>query len=51
MKRFNIQSKLSNLLEAQIKRLKEFQNKTKFRKTVLSYLSTRVSDVDVMNEK
>lgn len=39
------------MLEEQIKRLKEFQTKSKLRKAVLTYLSTRVSDEDVMNEK
>jgi serine/threonine protein kinase len=51
MQKFLSKSKKGNILEAQIKRLREFQNKTKFRKAVLTYLSTRVSDDDVLTEK
>lgn len=39
------------VLDSQIHRLKSFQNKSKFRKTILSYLSTRVNDSDVEKEK
>lgn len=39
------------ILDAQMKRLKEYQNKSKFRKAILSYLSTRVNDDDVKEEK
>lgn len=35
----------------QINRLKEFQNKSRFRKAILSFLSTRVTDDDVQDEK
>ena len=48
---FLTKSKKGVILEGQIKRLKEFQNKKKFRKAVLTYLSTRVTDDDVLNEK
>jgi calcium-dependent protein kinase len=40
-----------NLLDNQINKLKQFQSKSKFRKTILSYLSWRVSDEDVINQK
>lgn len=39
------------VLAGQMKRLKEYQNKSKFRKVILSYLSTRVGDEDVADEK
>lgn len=39
------------VLEAQINRLKEFQNNTSFKKAILSYLSTRVTDEDIKKEK
>lgn len=51
MQKFLSKTKKGNILEAQVKRLREFQNKTKFRKAVLTYLSTRVSDDDVLTEK
>lgn len=51
VKSFADSSENGSLLEVQLKRLKEFQNKTKFRKAVLSYLSSKVTDRDVANEK
>jgi len=39
------------MLETQLKRLKDFQSKSKFRKAILSYLSSRVTDEDVVEEK
>mmetsp|Transcript_14510 Transcript_14510/g.12772 ORF Transcript_14510/g.12772 Transcript_14510/m.12772 type:complete len:227 (+) Transcript_14510:775-1455(+) len=39
------------ILEAQINRLKEFQKNSKFKKAILSYLSTRVTDDDIKKEK
>ena len=39
------------LLDTQIKRLREFQHNSKFKKAILSYLSTRVNDEDIKKEK
>lgn len=51
MQKYLSKTKKGVILEAQVKRLREFQNKTKFRRAVLTYLSTRVSDDDVLTEK
>jgi calcium-dependent protein kinase len=39
------------MLDTQIQRLKDFQSKSRFKKAILSFLSTRVSDEDVIKEK
>ena len=49
--KYAIQQKKGAVLEGQLKRLKEFQKQSRFRKTILAYLSTRVTDEDVVNEK
>ena len=51
VKRYSTMTKKTTVLETQINRLKEFQNKSKFKKAVLSFLSTRVTDEDVRREK
>lgn len=43
--------KTGTMLDSHVNRLKEFQNKSRFRKAILNYLSTRVSDEDVVAEK
>jgi len=39
------------ILDTQIARLREFQHNSKFKKVILSYLSTRVNDDDIKQEK
>lgn len=49
--KYAIQQKKGAVLDGQLKRLKEFQKQSRFKKTILAYLSTRVTDEDVVNEK
>ncbi|CAI2366546.1 unnamed protein product [Moneuplotes crassus] len=51
VKKYSYSRKKGKLLDSQLSRLKEFQHNTKFRKVILSYLSTRVSDDDIKQEK
>lgn len=41
----------TEVLDRQLSKLKEFQNKSKFRKAILTFLSCRVTDEDVSEEK
>ena len=51
LKKFIDEKATSEMLESQIEKLRQFQKKTKFRKTIMSYLSWRVTDEDVEEEK
>lgn len=51
VKKFVEENNSGAVLGAQIQRLREFQKNSKFKKAVLSFLSTRVSDEDILNEK
>ena len=39
------------ILDCHVKKLKEYQNKSRLRKAIMTYLSTRVGDEDVIEEK